>query len=238
MYIRKVMNAMQEIRQGESQTREFKFRVDSQRKIAKTLVAFANTDGGTIFIGVKDNGVVAGVRGEEELYMIEGAADLHTRPLVDFRAEAIEVDGKTILAIHVPKSVTLPHEAHEEEGSGPREWCAYFRQGAANYRANGVLMEYWRTVEVPKSLTKEDQKVLTVLREWEESEGFDTIEGRAAAQSSPPPPKESGLSVSQLIKRTQLPAKTVECALATLISWNAVDFTAGEKGIRFQLTQV
>ena len=66
------MNAMQEIRQGESQTREFKFRVDSQRKIAKTLVAFANTDGGTIFIGVKDNGVVAGVRGEEELYMIEG----------------------------------------------------------------------------------------------------------------------------------------------------------------------
>ena len=240
MYIREVMNAMQEIRQGESQTREFKFRVDSQRKIAKTLVAFANTDGGTIFIGVKDNGVVAGVRGEEELYMIEGAADLHTRPRVDFRAEAIEVDGKTILAIHVPKSVTLPHEAHEEESdaSKGRDWSAYFRQGAANFRANGVLMEYWRTVEVPKSLTKEDQKVLTVLREWEESEGFDIIEGRAAAQSSPPPPKESGLSVSQLIKRTQLPAKVVECALATLISWNAVDFTAGEKGIRFQLTQV
>ena len=99
-------------------------------------------------------------------------------------------------------------------------------------------MEYWRTVEVPKSLTKEDQKVLTVLREWEGSEGFDTIEGKAVAQSSPPTPKESGLSVSQLIKRTQLPAKAVEYALATLISWNAVDFTAGEKGIRFQLTQV
>ena len=112
------MNAMQEIRQGESQTREFKFRVDSQRKIAKTLVAFANTDGGTIFIGVKDNGVVAGVRGEEELYMMEGAADLHTRPRVNFRAEAIEVDGKMVLAIHVPKSSTPPHEAHEEDADG------------------------------------------------------------------------------------------------------------------------
>jgi predicted HTH transcriptional regulator len=206
------MNAMQEIRQGESQTREFKFRVDSQRKIAKTLVAFANTDGGTIFIGVKDNGVVAGVRGEEELYMIEGAADLHTRPVVDFRAEAIEVDGKTILAIHVPKSVTLPHEAHEEEGGGPREWCAYFRQGAANFRANGVLMEYWRTVEVAKSLTETDQAVLAVLRD-----------------------AEGSCSVSQIIKRSGLDSKTVEHALAALIAWEAVVFEAGDRGIRFSL---
>jgi len=227
------MNAMQEIRKGESQTREFKFRVDSQRKIAKTLVAFANTDGGTIFIGVKDNGVVAGVRGEEELYMMEGAADLHTRPRVNFRAEAIEVDGKMVLAIHVPKSSTPPHEAHEEEG-GAREWSAYFRQGAANFRANGVLMEYWRTVEVAKSLTEVDQLVLKVLREGD-SGVFCSDE--AAAQSSEEPNAPSGLSVSQLIKRTKLPSKTVEQALATLISWNAVDFEAGEKGIRFMLTE-
>ena len=226
------MNAMQEIRQGESQTREFKFRVDSQRKIAKTLVAFANTDGGTIYIGVKDNGVVAGVRGEEELYMMEGAADLHTRPRVNFRAEALDVDGKVVLAIHVSKSSTPPHEAHEEEG-GAREWSAYFRQGAANFRANGVLMEYWRTVEVAKSLTEVDQLVLKVLRGESGIFGSDG----AAAQSSEEPKAPSGLSVSQLIKRTKLPSKTVEQALATLISWNAVDFEAGEKGIRFRLTE-
>jgi predicted HTH transcriptional regulator len=206
------MNAMQEIRQGESQTREFKFRVDSQRKIAKTLVAFANTDGGTIYIGVKDNGVVAGVRGEEELYMIEGAADLHTRPPVPFTAEALDVDGKVVLAIHVPKSISPPHEAHEEEADGPREWTAYFRQGAANFRANGVLMEYWRTVEVAKSLSESDQAVLAVLR--------DAV---------------ASCSVSQIIKKSGLPARTVEEALATLIAWDAVFFEAGEMGLRFAL---
>ena len=130
--------------QGESQTREFKFRVDSQRKIAKTLVAFANTDGGTIFIGVKDNGVVAGVRGEEELYMMEGAADLHTRPRVNFRAEAIEVDGKMVLAIHVPKSSTPPHEAHEEEGGAARV-VGVFPAGCGEFPgergAHGVLAD-------------------------------------------------------------------------------------------------
>ena len=209
------MGAMQEIREGESQTREFKFRVDSQRKIAKTLVAFANTDGGTIYIGVKDNGVIAGVRGEEELFMLEGAADLHTRPAVKFEVEALELDGKMVLAIHVPKSQTPPHEAHEDADSiaaGAREWTAYFRQGAANFRANGVLMEYWRTVEVAKSLGEADQAVLTVLRESEEA-----------------------CSVSQIIKKSGLPAKSVEHALATLIAWDAVEFHAGEKGIRFAL---
>ncbi len=200
---------MQEIRQGESQTREFKFRVDSQRKIAKTLVAFANTDGGTIFIGVKDNGVVAGVRGEEELYMIEGAADLHTRPPVPFTAEALDVDGKVVLAIHVPKSISPPHEAHEEEADGPREWTAYFRQGAANFRANGVLMEYWRTVEVAKSLGESDQAVLAVLRDAVDS-----------------------CSVSQIIKKSGLSSKNGGASLATLIAWDAVDFEAGRGAIR------
>jgi predicted HTH transcriptional regulator len=206
------MNAMQEIRQGESQTREFKFRVDSQRKIAKTLVAFANTDGGTIYIGVKDNGVVAGVRGEEELYMIEGAADLHTRPPVPYTAEALDVDGKVILAIHVPKSTNPPHEAREEDADGTRAWTAYFRQGAANFRANGVLMEYWRTVEVAKSLGESDQAVLAVLRDVVDS-----------------------CSVSQIIKMSGLSSKTVEQALATLIAWDAVAFEGGDRGVRFAL---
>ena len=44
----------------ESGTLEFKLRIDSQQKIAKTLVAFANGEGGRIAIGVRDNGSVAG----------------------------------------------------------------------------------------------------------------------------------------------------------------------------------
>ncbi|MDP4855713.1 MAG: ATP-binding protein, partial [Schleiferiaceae bacterium] len=58
----------------ESGTLEFKLRIDSQQKIAKTLVAFANGEGGRIAIGVRDNGSVAGCNVEEEFHMIEGAA--------------------------------------------------------------------------------------------------------------------------------------------------------------------
>ena len=62
------------IAEGEHQQQDFKFEISDARKIAKTLSAFSNTDGGRLLIGVKDNGKIAGVRSDEEQYMIEAAA--------------------------------------------------------------------------------------------------------------------------------------------------------------------
>ena len=59
------------IAQGEHVEQDFKFEISDARKIARTLSAFANTQGGRLLIGVKDNGRIAGVRSEEEMYMIE-----------------------------------------------------------------------------------------------------------------------------------------------------------------------
>jgi predicted HTH transcriptional regulator len=50
------------IAQGEHQQFDFKFEVSDSKKIAKTLSAFANTDGGRLLIGVKDNGNITGTR--------------------------------------------------------------------------------------------------------------------------------------------------------------------------------
>ena len=73
------------IEQGENQHLDFKFAVNDSRKIARSMVAFANSEGGTLLIGVKDNGSIAGVRTEEELHMVETAAALFTRPEVSFQ---------------------------------------------------------------------------------------------------------------------------------------------------------
>ena len=71
------------IAEGEHQQLDFKFEIADAHKIARTLVAFANTDGGRLLIGVKDNGALAGVRSEEEYYMVEAAAKLYcNQPLI------------------------------------------------------------------------------------------------------------------------------------------------------------
>ena len=54
---------LQMIEEGEHQTQDFKMRVDdAPRRSRGRLVAFANTEGGRLLVGVKDNGAVAGVK--------------------------------------------------------------------------------------------------------------------------------------------------------------------------------
>ena len=62
------------ISQGEGVHLDFKFEISDAQKIARSLVAFANTSGGKLLIGVNDNGVIKGVLSEEEYYMIENAS--------------------------------------------------------------------------------------------------------------------------------------------------------------------
>ena len=82
------------IEQGEHQQLDFKFEVSDSKKIARTLSAFANTDGGRLLIGVKDNGAISGVRSEEEYYMIEAASKMYTHPEVPFTAKRWDVNGR------------------------------------------------------------------------------------------------------------------------------------------------
>ena len=58
------------IAEGEHIHQDFKFAISDARKIARSLSAFANTEGGRLLVGVKDNGAIAGGRSEEGIYMI------------------------------------------------------------------------------------------------------------------------------------------------------------------------
>ena len=71
------------IREGEHQQQDFKYRVSDACKLAKSVSAFANTDGGRLLIGVRDDGVLSGVRSEEEIYMMHQAAYKYCRPEAD-----------------------------------------------------------------------------------------------------------------------------------------------------------
>ena len=72
------------IGEGEHTQQDFKFEISDARKIAKSLSAFSNTIGGRLLIGVKDNGRIAGIRSDEEIYMIEAAAQVYCEPQVEF----------------------------------------------------------------------------------------------------------------------------------------------------------
>ncbi|MCF6170916.1 MAG: ATP-binding protein [Bacteroidales bacterium] len=128
------------IAQGEHQQLDFKFEISDAAKIARSLVAFANTDGGKLLIGVKDNGVIAGVRSEEEKFMLENAAKRYCQPEVSFTAKAWVVDGKQVLEVDIPVSPAAPHRAPDHNGN----YKAFIRVHDQNLLANGVLMKVWK----------------------------------------------------------------------------------------------
>lgn len=147
------------IQQGEHQTQDFKYCISDSRKIARSLVAFANTDGGRLLIGVKDNGRIAGVRSDEEYYMVESAAKLYSKPEIHFTTRQHSVDGKTILEVIVEPSTEKPHFAKDEEG----KWWAYFRKDDENKLATKVMIEVWKRQSSTKGIMinySDDEKML------------------------------------------------------------------------------
>lgn len=98
------------IGQGETRHTEFKRLVHSPAKIAKSIVAFANTEGGVILIGVDDDKRITGIHSEKEmLEVIHDAVKMHVKPELQIETEAMEYKKRLVLMVIVPESSEKPH---------------------------------------------------------------------------------------------------------------------------------
>ncbi len=126
---------------GEHVGQDFKFAVSDPRKIARSVSAFANNSGGHLLIGVKDNGVIAGVRdADEEIYVVEQAARRYCRPSqeVEFALFRVEHGVDVVRARIAPSEV---HPVEVDEGRG--KFRAYYRVADENIAAHPLMTEAW-----------------------------------------------------------------------------------------------
>lgn len=200
------------IQKGEGVELDFKFRIDDQKKIARTLVAFANTQGGSLLIGVKDNGKVSGTNPEEEYYMIEGAADIYTKPRVLFETQVWQEGHHLVLEVIVPKS-NFKHRAKDENGA----WKTYVRVNDHTLIGNKILNKVWylqdKGVNRPEQF---DDEVLFFIQKIKELEP---------------------VSLSKLYRTSGLSLKKVDRILTTLIVWGIVEMNMTEHGTTYSLIE-
>lgn len=113
------------LKQSESEVLDFKQNISNLPKIAKTLVSFANTQGGQIIVGISDRKKITGIDAEEEIFMIEKSAHEFCQPPVFFTLEVYEINFSTennpsedfdILVVNVPKS-NEKHFVNDELGN-------------------------------------------------------------------------------------------------------------------------
>lgn len=116
------------IEEREHECQDFKFAITDSRKIARSIAAFANNKGGRLLVGVKDNGMVAGIRNDEEIYMIEQAAERYCKPAQSVEQTLYCVDGKYVLKVDIPSFGKMPVLAQDDNG----KWQVYYRVADEN----------------------------------------------------------------------------------------------------------
>ncbi|MFH0725172.1 MAG: helix-turn-helix domain-containing protein [Pseudomonadota bacterium] len=125
------------LQRPEGKTLEFKRDLSSPKRLLKTLVAFANTAGGRLIVGMDDNRQVTGVEQplDEEERLCSLIADSISPRLVP-NVELMTVEGKTLLVVEVFVSGSRPHWL-KAEGS---ENGVYVRLGSTNRQADRELI--------------------------------------------------------------------------------------------------
>jgi len=122
---------------GESSTVEFKRKFTSIDKIAREVVAMANTSGGYLLIGVDDDGTVVGVPSEKETVNQVAQAMTTIVPELPVRVEVVELEWKDVVVVAVPRSSTKPHRLYSDDSTdGANAHRAYIRNGENSVQAS------------------------------------------------------------------------------------------------------
>ena len=198
------------INEGEHQQQDFKYRVSDACKLAKSVSAFANTEGGRLLIGVRDDGHLSGIKSEEEIYMMHQAAYKYCNPEPSITFDTYHAEGRTIVIASVPFSTKRPICAIDEEGKKR----AYIRIKDENIVASPVHLALWRQSQKKQgtimAYNENVSKVLSVM--------------------------QNRLTLNQIVRQTSFPRSKVINLLACLISFGTIRWEYDNQQFLFSLT--
>lgn len=197
------------VSQGEHETQDFKLTVNDPRKIARTVSAFANNRGGQLLIGVDDNGVIKGVRSEEDIYVVESAAQIYCQPSADIGFTSYkDKGGATVIIAEVRKSPSRPVCVKEEDN-----WLkAYYRVADENILAHPLMVRCWKFADSGEGVIYSDldsgrSEILTFLADGD-------------------------FTPDELLLKVRMSRKSFEKAIVELYSLKLVDFIFSNRSFK------
>jgi len=189
-------------------------------KLAKSVSAFANTDGGRLLIGVRDDGHMSGVRDEEEIYMMHQAAYRYCRPQASIKFDTYHVmpqettgggrKMRTIVVATVPPSDRRPVCAIGNDG----RQRAYIRIADENIVASPVHLAIWREAQNPQGAMMTYTDMVRKL--------MDSLQGQR-------------LTLNQVVRRSAIPRHKVVTLLARLIRFHIAQWEYDDQQFLFSL---
>ncbi len=153
---------------GEGTFLEFKRTIPAAKKIAREIAAFANTRGGTLLVGVDDDGSLIGVDGyQEEEFVLRKASNEFCEPAAKVKLEVVRFGIRDLLVIKIPEAKSKPVYVKENADSK-----VYIRENASSkqisYEQIKVLEHKYSGRPVTFQYGPAEQKLFRYLNEYGE----------------------------------------------------------------------
>lgn len=181
---------------GEGISLEFKRRVPRDARIAKEVIALANTQGGRILVGVDDDGTITGLDdSSEQEFMLRRAVRRRTHPEVEIRTERVVVaPRRDVILVTVPESTQKPHHL-VDQGDPSGDGTAYVRVKDMSVEASGESVQIMESAGSTTGVTFEFGESEKLLMRYLDDYGRITV-GEFAKLADISPEKASTTLVS------------------------------------------
>jgi len=138
--------------EGETEILEFKKKANFPEKIVKEIVAFANTRGGRLLIGVDDDGTVTGVKNyEEDIYSLNEAIANYCTPSIKYQLDVVKMNEKrAVLHYNIYESIDKPH--YVKDGYQGKNRKSYLRLADRSIQASREMIEILKKRQRSKNI--------------------------------------------------------------------------------------
>jgi len=171
---------------------------DNQFEVARIVSSLANSQGGTLYIGIKLNGKVKGVYPNDVLNQLTEIVSSYIKPLLQFTNDIIEEELKLVVCIKVPFKPDKKYQSKLNE----KEWEFFVRINQYSIPANKIIRRSW---------IDEKNSTLSTLESNPELKAFLKL----ISIHQP-------ISLSKLYKVSNMPLDKVDKYLSTLVALKEV----------------
>ena len=164
------------VKSGENETLEFKRKAAHPEKIVREIVAFANTRGGKLLIGVDDNGSLPGLKfAGEEQFAVNQAIQKFIKPKISFILKVIPLNAKkSVISYDIFESKNKPHYVIEDQ---KQTWGkAYVRVDDKTIKASKEIREILKRKNKDKGVHFRFGEKEKILMEYLDKNGSVTLQ--------------------------------------------------------------
>ena len=183
--------------EGETISQIFIENSNDSIEVAKSIVALANSKGGSLYIGIKKSGKIIGVFPDVEILLISDITQSICDPKISYTTTVLREGFRLILEISVLKSNSPPVYLIN---NGIRD--VYIRKQVRTFKANSILenvLKYKSKFRLPPiELTQAEISIQNLIN------------------SNPK------ISLTQIYKKSKIPMKEIDTILVRLICWKLV----------------